>query len=416
MFRFLNILLGSAMRAWFRRDYVHLEATIPSDAPVIFACTHTNSAVDYLILPIVTKTPVYVLVRADVFRKKIVNWFLRNIWLIPVYRIRDGYSSLTKNQESFKECFDIFEKKGRVLIFSEGVCVQKKQLQPIRKGTARLAFDYIRSGSNKEIYIVPMTNSYTRFRQFRSTIMTHFGKPIRISEYMHLLEENENKAYLKLSEDIAAVWDKNFISVPEYTDNCLTEKALITLRFNRWEKRGEWNIEDISSFEEERLMVDRIKYLKPDVLPSDWEKRFDALKGPEFSEGILKTNARPDFHFMILFSISLFVGLASIFHFIPVKLSYWLIKHKVKDIIFHDTITLFGSAVFYLIQWIIILLILVPWLGFVGLVACMSIPALSYIYIQVADDFHFAWNNLKKLKYRKDYERLYNELMTAINI
>lgn len=350
------------------------------------------------------------MVRGDVFEKRMLNRIFRTLWMIPVYRIRDGFSTLTRNGDSFRECYDLFERNGRVLIFSEGVCVQKKQIQPIRKGTARLALDFLKTDTNKELYIVPMANSYTRFRQFRSTVMTQFGKPIKASDYKELMSQNENKAYMKLTEDITESLEKNFIQETDYSDKSLTEKALMALRFNRWERRKNWMIEDDTFFRTEKQLVEKLENPQAKKLSADWENNFDALPAPWQSEGILKAANNRIIRTAILAVLFPFVAMASAFHYLPFKLANWVIKNKIKDIIFHDTILILGTAIFYLAQWIIICLALVSYFGFNGFVTAIAIAALTIINTEIADDFYFYWFNRKNLKDKGRYQALYNEI------
>jgi 1-acyl-sn-glycerol-3-phosphate acyltransferase len=59
--------------------------------------------------------------------------------MFPVYRVSEGVENLNSNYETFKGCKTLFRKKGIVLIFSEGKCINEWHLRPLKKGTARLA-------------------------------------------------------------------------------------------------------------------------------------------------------------------------------------------------------------------------------------------------------------------------------------
>ena len=61
------------MRVWYKRVHVHYHAPLPTDGPIIFASTHPNSAIDYLFSPLIHHQPTYVLVRGDVFEKKLLE-------------------------------------------------------------------------------------------------------------------------------------------------------------------------------------------------------------------------------------------------------------------------------------------------------------------------------------------------------
>ena len=286
VYHFLRFWVGGALRVWIRKIYASFEAPLPEDVPIIFACTHPNSAIDYCFLPLITRKKSFVMVRGDVFANKWLDKFLRALWMLPVYRMRDGYSTLNKNADSFQECYNEFDKNGRTLIFSEGTSIQEKRLQPMKKGTARLALDYLESGSNKEIYVVPMANNYSRFRQFRYTVMTKFAKPIKVSDYRELYEENRAKAYNQLTDDIEASLKRILIEENDYADDSWAEKALNVLRFNRLDNRREWIIEDEQPLNEERALVERFNEKGDSAVSEDWKKAYRDLKVDEEMEGV----------------------------------------------------------------------------------------------------------------------------------
>lgn len=384
---------------------------MPEDVPIIFACTHPNSAIDYCFLPLITRKKSFVMVRGDVFANKWLDKFLRALWMLPVYRMRDGYSTLNKNADSFQECYNEFDKNGRTLIFSEGTSIQEKRLQPMKKGTARLALDYLESGSNKEIYVVPMANNYSRFRQFRYTVMTKFAKPIKVSDYRELYEENRAKAYNQLTDDIEASLKRILIEENDYADDSWAEKALNVLRFNRLDNRREWIIEDEQPLNEERALVERFNEKGDSAVSEDWKKAYRDLKVDEEMEGLLKRSGRKDVHWMLLFSLSIFSALAYVIHFIPLEVSKWIVKNKIKDVLFENTVIILGSSVFYLLQFIIVATVLSIIFGWTGFVTACSMLAVSAIYSEIVDDFRFAWRNHKLVNKKAEYTRLFNELM-----
>jgi len=58
--------------------------------------------------------------------------------MIPVYRLREGKEFLHLNDYAFKESIRLLKNNEAVLIFIEGVCLNTNQLQPFKKGTARI--------------------------------------------------------------------------------------------------------------------------------------------------------------------------------------------------------------------------------------------------------------------------------------
>jgi hypothetical protein len=58
--------------------------------------------------------------------------------MIPVYRLREGKEFLHLNEYAFKASKNLLAKGEAVLIFIEGICLNTNELQPFKKGTARI--------------------------------------------------------------------------------------------------------------------------------------------------------------------------------------------------------------------------------------------------------------------------------------
>ena len=241
--------------------------------------------------------------------------------------------------------------------------------------------------------------------------MTKFAKPIKVSDYRELYEENRAKAYNQLTDDIEASLKRILIEENDYADDSWAEKALNVLRFNRLDNRGEWIIEDEQPLNEERALVERFNEKGDSAVSEDWKKAYRDLKVDEEMEGLLKRSGRKDVHWMLLFSLSIFSALAYVIHFIPLEVSKWIVKNKIKDVLFENTVIILGSSVFYLLQFIIVATVLSIIFGWTGFVTACSMLAVSAIYSEIVDDFRFAWRNHKLVNKKAEYTRLFNELM-----
>lgn len=400
----------NAMSGWFRKLYIVHDAPVPKNVPVIYASTHPNSVIDYLPAPYAQKHVVKVLVRGDVFENKYLDKIFRFLWMLPVYRFRDGYSSLNKNEQSFRACYQAFDENAHVLIFSEGICIQEKTLQPLKKGTARLALDYLFKHGGEEIFVVPTTSNYTHYRTFRASMTTFFGTPIKASDYRELYEQNANKAYEKLTTDITETLRENFIEEKNYHDHSWTEKALEALRLGRLDQRKPWIIDDRSYFDEEKALVKVLNEKGEDALSEQFKSLATKLDLSHKHEGLLTTKYGSDVYLVqtiILAPVFLIIGLL---HALPYFAVQWILKNKIKDKIFHDTITVFGSGTFYLLQTIIVLILSLITLGLAGLWIPVSMMLLSLIGLSLMDEFFLSLYNWKNIKHKADFQKLYDEV------
>lgn len=377
------------MRVWFRHAYVHLEAPIPTDGPIIFACTHPNSAVDYLFAPVILRDPTYVLVRGDVFEKPLLNKVFRAIFMLPVYRFRDGFASINKNQDSFKACYEQFDKQGRVLIFSEGICIQEKVLQPLRKGTARLALDYLTKHGGEKIYVVPISGSYTRFRQFRSSVMVNYGKAIDARDYLGLYEENANKAYERLTRDIEERLQAQYVTFEDYADDSPAERIMMTHRLGRPLIDAVWRKNDRSVFEQEKALANRLNTGGVDTL--EVPERSERMGVNAFDDGVLSLNASPWTSLLFLLVSFPLIAAAGLTVAFPFLVANWIVKRWIKDIIFENTVIVMGGTILYVLQLAFLLIIGFISFGWFGPALPFAVFLLTLSGVEVVDPFILHW-------------------------
>lgn len=109
-----------------------------SKGPLLIIANHPNSFLDAIIIASRYHRRIHFLARGDVFTKKHHRLLLKLLNMIPVYRLREGKEFLHLNEYAFIESVKLLKKKEAVLIFIEGTCLNKNELQPFKKGTARI--------------------------------------------------------------------------------------------------------------------------------------------------------------------------------------------------------------------------------------------------------------------------------------
>ena len=82
--------------------------------------------------------------------------------MIPVYRLREGKEFLHLNEYAFNKSIDLLNKGFAVLIFIEGICINSNELQPFKKGTARILEGIQKLNVHPRIHIAGIA-----FNQFR---------------------------------------------------------------------------------------------------------------------------------------------------------------------------------------------------------------------------------------------------------
>ena len=199
-----RLLCAIYHRLYYRRFKVMGKANIPTGVPLIFACCHQNALMDALAVLFGYGRQVVFLARADIFRNKLIASLLRFIRILPLYRIRDGYSTLSQNQATFDEVNQVIRQKIPIGIFPEGYHLGMKRLKPLRKGIARMAF---RAESEADfklgLQIVPVGLDYSDYYKAGSDLLVIFGKPLKVADYKEKYLQNPAIGMNGLLEDLA---------------------------------------------------------------------------------------------------------------------------------------------------------------------------------------------------------------------
>jgi len=142
--------------------------------PLILAVNHPNSFLDAILLGAFMHDPVHFLARGDVFRIGWVRWFLTQIRMLPIYRIRDGKDKLSLNDQTFEKSREVLEKNGILLVFVEGFCEHQTTLQlPLKKGAPRVIDTCWRQGI--PVRILPVWIQYSSFTAYPKQIVIRMG-------------------------------------------------------------------------------------------------------------------------------------------------------------------------------------------------------------------------------------------------
>ena len=144
--------------------------------PLLIAANHPNSFLDAIILDSIFKMPICSLARGDAFVGKIVSKILASLNMLPVYRVSEGVENLEHNYTTFDACEKLFQQNKIVLIFSEGKCLNEWHLRPLKKGTARLAFNAWEN--NIPLKVLPIGINYSSFRFYGKNVVLNFGNLI----------------------------------------------------------------------------------------------------------------------------------------------------------------------------------------------------------------------------------------------
>jgi len=203
-------------RLFYRRFTVIGYEKIPANTPVIFAPNHQNALMDALAVLFAARRPVAFMARADIFKKPFIAKILNFLKILPIYRIRDGYAELGRNQEVFDTTVEVLKSNMPLCILPEGNHEGCKRLRPLKKGIFRIAFQAEESaGYNLNLHIVPVGIDYSDYYHAGADLVVVFGTPIRIADYFDIYRENEQKAINTLVGVLSESMRSLIIHIPE---------------------------------------------------------------------------------------------------------------------------------------------------------------------------------------------------------
>ncbi len=218
----------TTLRLNFRKMvFIGRKENVSKKKPVIFAANHRNALLDALMLVYSSyhRKQVVFLARADIFKQKFVAWLLKGLRIIPVFRIRDGKDNLERNNEVFKIAARVLKKNNPIALFPEGRHNPKQSLLPIQKAVSRIVLPTEASlDFELQSQIVPVSIYYRDVNDFPSDVYVTFGRPIEVSEYKVLYNENPSLAINQLRKELGArlksmvvdIWNDDY-----YNEYCL---------------------------------------------------------------------------------------------------------------------------------------------------------------------------------------------------
>lgn len=167
----LKKVVGIYLRFCYKRIYSNKFNELPDNTPIMLACNHNNAFSDALFVgSYLSDLDMNFITRGDVFNPKMM-WFFNLTNQIPIFRFRDGYENLKKNNNSLEFCYKALGKNQRIIIFSEGDCITEKRLRHLQKGTARMAFGAYETSGVDNLVIYPVGINYIEPHNFRSSVL-----------------------------------------------------------------------------------------------------------------------------------------------------------------------------------------------------------------------------------------------------
>lgn len=273
LYTIVRPLVAFFLRMYFRRiKFTGLENIHP-EFPTLFCGNHTNAFLEAILLASnYPNDQLYYLARADVFKRPFLANLLTKLHIIPIYRIRDGFTSLDRNKETFERVIALLKEGKHVIIFSEGDCVAEKRLRSLKKGSARLAFQAVESGI-ENLLIQPIGFNYTGFGKSNQDALINISEPFLAKDFMPKNDADRAQALIRFNEQLTEDLNNQMVNYPipeyaainEYTEIRRNTEILLA-------KAGKRNDPDLN---DERLWVEEYtsnQKIHTTPMRTTWEK------------------------------------------------------------------------------------------------------------------------------------------------
>lgn len=412
---------------FYRKVIVFGRENINPDAANIFAPNHQNALMDALAVLFTQKGQPVFLARSDIFKSKLVASILYFLKMLPVYRIRDGFSALKGNDEIFMKTVDVLRNRSGLVILPEGDHAGFRRLRQLKKGICRIAFQADEAtGFSLKIKIIPVGIEFSNYTRFRQVLTVVYGKPIEVADFFDIYRDNPDKALNELRNKLSDEMKKVMIHIESLDDyEAIDElRSIVNGRFSD-------DIRNPKIFRDRKLIekLNRVNAAEPEVyskicsLSLYVKKRVHDLK---LSYRLLQKKKHPVGWLIagmigLLITFPLFI-FGNIFNLTFLSIPD-LQTAKIKDPQFHSSIRFglsFALATVFLPVYLILSFVLFsPW--WVSLLIFISLPlsglfAWNYYLLYQRIRGGFRINRLISAKDRKFIElrRKYIELINLI--
>ncbi|WP_405607204.1 lysophospholipid acyltransferase family protein [Polaribacter sp. Asnod1-A03] len=209
----VKLFVKTSLFFYCKKIKVTGKKNIPKKGAILFAINHPNALLDPLLVTSNNPRENHFLVRADVFKKPLVKKILASLNLMPIYRIRDGRSQLSNNEEVFEKCFTILKKRQTLFIFPQGGHSRDRSIKPLSKGFIRIVFGALDKYPDLDIAVIPVGITYQNSSTFPCKVAINYGKVI---DAKTILQSNSKpKAINILKENVSNQLKELTVHIPE---------------------------------------------------------------------------------------------------------------------------------------------------------------------------------------------------------
>lgn len=415
-YHFLKVLVGFALRIFYKRIYITGKENIKTDKAQLIACNHPAGFLEPLIMACYFPKDLYFLVRGDLFEKKWLRPILTSTHQLPIFRFKDGFSKLRKNSQTVDASTQVLLDKKNLLIFVEGSTDNSKKLRPLKKGIARIAFQALDENPDLDLEILPVGINFTLESRYNEEVMLRVGTPIKVKDYYKKYKEDKIQGYENILADLYTAMKKNVIHIDD--DNNLNAfESLVNIPRKDHSCHGALPVtirtdERLNSEINLANNINRLDSTEHDSIKSHFEKINSGSSNSSHSfSQVSKPKAKIiDILLLIFGFVPAFIG--ALLHLLPILGGYIFMKLKVKQKEFKSAILFVVTLIFLLLLYIIVVVfILFKVISWVWLPVMIMTGLWARYYHKTIFSVRPPWLSAKIADSEKALRNIYNQVM-----
>ncbi len=401
-----TIIVKFGLDLFYRKIRVEGLHKVPRKKPLLIIPNHQNSFMDALLITTRLHKTLSFLTRAQAFSHPFMNWYLRSLNMLPVYRVRDGIKNVQKNEEIFQECINRLSNNEAVLIFPEANHDLKRRLRPFSKGFTRIAFDAeAQNNWNLDLQVVPVGLNYSDHRNSRNEVRVVFGKSFPVKSFKKKFEEDQRAASDELKNEVSDRLKPLVMHVSKLDQYPLVKVVLDEMESDR------------AKLANPNYMNSLVDCLQSRQTPDLIEKAEEVLKIAKEYDLSVRVLINVKLPLLKLGLLSPLYALAWLNGIIPYQPARHIIKTKIKDPAFDASIKFVLSLVIFPVFYLLVSLAMVLLLGVPGVWALgyFTLSLFSSVLFKRAHEFVRTIKEKQKIKHFKQthpekYETVQNHL------
>ncbi len=216
LYRSVRFIVKAGLGIFFQRIEVRHPELLPHVGPAVLVANHPNSIMDAMVLWAAIDRKVNYIAHAGLFRARFMNWLLRNIGVIPVYRRQDAPDMMEQNVSTFRASYEVLEKGETIGIFPEGTSDMLRKVKQVKTGAARIVLETeARNGYDLGVKLIPVGLHFFSRSHFRSRVLVNVGAPIPLVKYFTRYNTNPIAGVAELTAEIQARLEQLTVNIQD---------------------------------------------------------------------------------------------------------------------------------------------------------------------------------------------------------